>query len=53
MDYLIEEVLSQQTEEVRQFLLYTSILDHLNGDLCDAVTGQTGSHTTLEQLEKA
>ena len=52
MDYLIEEVLSQQTAEVRQFLLYTSILDRLNGDLCDAVTGQTGSHTTLEQLEK-
>lgn len=52
MDYLLEEVLSQQTEEIRQFLLQTSILDRLNGELCDAVTGQTGSHATLEQLEK-
>lgn len=52
MDYLLEEVLSQQTADMRRFLLQTSILDRLNGDLCDAVTGQTGSHVILEQLER-
>ena len=40
VDYLIEEVLQRQPEEVRSFLLQTSILDRLNGSLCDAVTGQ-------------
>ena len=37
MDYLVEEVLQQQTAEVQAFLLRTSILDRLCGPLCDAV----------------
>lgn len=37
MDYLVEEVLTQQSEQVQNFLLRTSILDRLNGALCDAV----------------
>jgi LuxR family maltose regulon positive regulatory protein len=37
MDYLVEEVLKQQPEEVASFLLQTSILDRLCGPLCDAV----------------
>jgi LuxR family transcriptional regulator, maltose regulon positive regulatory protein len=37
LDYLVEEVLQQQTESVQTFLLYTSILDRLCGPLCDAV----------------
>ncbi|MCA9913981.1 MAG: helix-turn-helix transcriptional regulator, partial [Anaerolineae bacterium] len=52
MDYLLEEVLSQQGVDVRQFLLQTSILDRLNADLCDAVTEQSGSQAILEQLER-
>jgi LuxR family transcriptional regulator, maltose regulon positive regulatory protein len=44
VDYLVEEVLQRQPESVRSFLLQTSILDRLNGPLCDAVTGQTGAH---------
>src|SRR5215212_4571320 len=51
-DYLIEEVLKQQTEPVQTFLLQTALLDRLNGDLCDAVLGiengkwkvENGSH---------
>jgi LuxR family maltose regulon positive regulatory protein len=35
VDYLIEEVLNQQSEEVYQFLLRTSILKRLNGSLCE------------------
>ena len=39
VDYLVEEVLSRQPEETRQFLLRTSILTELSGPLCDSVTG--------------
>ncbi len=44
LDYLAEEVLSRQPEAVQRFLLQTSILDRLCGDLCDAVTGEA-AHT--------
>ncbi|HVN81435.1 MAG TPA: LuxR C-terminal-related transcriptional regulator [Terriglobia bacterium] len=37
MEFLSEEVLSGQPEEVRRFLLCTSILDVLSGPLCEAV----------------
>jgi len=50
LSYLTEQVLSQQTEETQHFLLQTSILKKLNGDLCDAVTGHRDSHTLLEKL---
>ncbi len=53
LDYLLEEVLDQQTESIQTFLLRTSLLDRLTGALCDAVTGQTGGQQTLEYLERA
>src|SRR5438874_6589948 len=37
LDYLLEEVLGQQSERVQRFLLRTSILDRMSGPLCDAV----------------
>ena len=37
LDYLVEEVLQQQPENVQAFLLHTSILDSMCGSLCDAV----------------
>ena len=37
LDYLLEEVLYREPEEVQAFLLQTSILDRLSGPLCDAV----------------
>ena len=37
LDYLAEEVLSQQPEHIRNFLLKTSILERLHGPLCDTV----------------
>ncbi len=52
VDYLLEEVLLRQTEQVGDFLLQTSILDRLNGPLCDAVTGQSGGAATLVALER-
>jgi LuxR family maltose regulon positive regulatory protein len=53
LDYLAEEVLERQGEQVRAFLLETSVLDRLSGELCDAVTGRTGSQALLEQVERA
>ena len=53
LDYLAEEVLERQGEQVRDFLLKTSVLERLSGELCDAVTGRTGSQALLEQVERA
>ena len=53
LDYLAEEVLERQSEQVREFLLETSVLERLSGELCDAVTEGTGSQALLEQVERA
>ena len=53
LDYLTEEVLARQPEEVVRFLMETSVLDRLCGPLCDAVTGRTASQARLEALERA
>jgi LuxR family transcriptional regulator, maltose regulon positive regulatory protein len=53
LDYLAEEVLERQSEQVRAFLLETSVLERLSGALCDAVTGRTGSQALLGQIEAA
>ncbi len=53
LDYLVEEVLQRQPQDVQAFLLQTSILDRLSGPLCDAVTGQTHGQARLAQLEHA
>ena len=53
LDYLAEEVLDRQQEELRTFLLETSVLERLSGGLCDAVTGRTDSQAMLERVEQA
>src|SRR6185437_16629187 len=53
LDYLAEEVLERQPGRVREFLLETSVLDRLSGELCDAVTGRTDGQALLEQVERA
>ncbi|WP_307427568.1 LuxR C-terminal-related transcriptional regulator [Pseudarthrobacter defluvii] len=53
VDYLAEEVLQRQPEDVQRFLLETSILDRLTGPLCDAVTGQDNGKLRLVELERA
>ena len=53
IDYLVGEVLELQSDEIRSFLLETSILDRLTGGLCDALTGRTGGKATLEYLDRA
>ncbi|MCC2627265.1 MAG: ATP-dependent transcriptional regulator [Thermomicrobiales bacterium] len=51
-DYLSEDVVVHLPEEIRRFLLQTSILDRLCGSLCDAVTGSSGGQEMLELLER-
>ena len=53
LEYLIEEVLERQPEDIQAFLLRTSILDRLCGPLCDAVLGSQGSSVVLERLERS
>jgi len=53
LDYLAEEVLEHQSDQVRTFLLETSVLERLSGELCDAVTGRPGSQALLEGAERA
>ena len=53
LDYLADEVLAGQTKQVRGFLLETSVLQRLSGELCDAVTGRTDGQALLEQVERA
>lgn len=52
IDYLVEEVLRQQEEEVRAFLRETAILERLNASLCNAVTGRDDSQALLTRLER-
>ncbi len=51
-DYLREEVLADLADEMRQFLLETSILERLSGSLCEAVTGNKGGQEMLEAAER-
>jgi LuxR family maltose regulon positive regulatory protein len=59
-DYLLEEILGRQSAEIQRFLLYTCILEHLTGPLCEAMLEgdqTTDSHppssVMLEELEHA
>lgn len=52
-EYLIVEMLERQPEDVQQLLLRTSLLDQVNGELADVLTGHTGSERILLELEDA
>ena len=53
LDYLFEEVFCQQTEEIQDFLLITSILENLSAGLCKAITGRGDSGEVLRSLDQA
>jgi len=53
VDYLVEEVLNLQSEQVQNFLLQTSILSRLSESLCNFVTEEKESQKILDELEKA
>lgn len=52
VDYLAAEVLRRQPEAMRRFLLETSIVERLNGSLCDAITDGSGGAAQLETLQR-
>jgi LuxR family transcriptional regulator, maltose regulon positive regulatory protein len=52
LDYLAEEVLEQQPQEVQSFLLQTCILVRLSAPLCDAVIGRSNGQAMLQRLER-
>lgn len=51
-EYLAEDVLLRQPEEIKDFLLTTSILNTLSAPLCEALTGRSDCAEMLEQIEK-
>ena len=52
-EYLLAEVLERQPEQVQRFLLRTSILERVNGELADLLTGGSGGERVLQDLEAA
>jgi len=52
-EYLIAEMLERQPADVQRLLLRTSLLDRVNGELADLLTGHQGSERILLQLEDA
>lgn len=52
-DYLAEDVLAQQSQEVRDFLLRTSILRTLDAQVCQALMPRSDCADLLARLEAA
>ena len=52
LDYLVEEVLQHQSENIRSFLLQTAILDRLSAPLCNSVTERNDGKELLDILER-
>ncbi len=52
-DYLVEEVLHQQPTAIREFMLRTSVVDELEPDLANTLTGRDDGAQTLELLERS
>ncbi len=52
-EYLLAEVLERQPPDVRRLMLRTSVLERVNGQLADLLTGAIGGERTLQALESA
>jgi len=52
-EYLLAEMLERQRDDVQDLLLRTSLLDRVNGELADLLTGRPGSERILLSLEDA
>jgi LuxR family transcriptional regulator, maltose regulon positive regulatory protein len=52
-EYLLAEMLDRQPPDVQDLLLRTSLLDRVNGELADLLTGRPGSEQILLDLEDA
>jgi LuxR family transcriptional regulator, maltose regulon positive regulatory protein len=52
-EYLMAEMLDRQPADVQDLLLRTCLLDQINGELADLLTGRSGSERILLELEYA
>jgi len=52
-EYLVAEMLERQPPDVQDLLLRTSLLDRVNGELADLLTGRPGSERILLELADA
>jgi LuxR family maltose regulon positive regulatory protein len=52
-EYLLAEVLERQSKQVRRLLMRTSVLERVNGELADLLTGGSGAGRILRELEQA
>jgi LuxR family maltose regulon positive regulatory protein len=50
-DFLLDEVLDRQPDDIRDFLLSTSLLDRMRADLCEQVTGRPDAGALLRRVE--
>ena len=53
LDYVQEEILKSLPESQQHFLLHTSVLERMNAEVCQALTGEQASQQILESLERA
>ena len=52
-EYLMAEMLERQSGEIQRMLLRTSLVDRMNGELADLLSGRSGSEQMLLELEEA
>jgi LuxR family maltose regulon positive regulatory protein len=52
-EYLLAEMLDRQPDEIQDLLLRTCLLDRVNGELADLLTGRPGAERILLDLEDA
>jgi LuxR family transcriptional regulator, maltose regulon positive regulatory protein len=52
-DFLAGDVLMRQSQTVQSFLLKTAVLERMNADLCDRVTGESSARDLLERIDSA
>lgn len=50
-DYLFQECVAALPKKLREFLVFTSVLEQLSAPLCDAILGETNSRLQLRKLE--
>lgn len=53
LDYVQEEILESLPEDQQRFLLYTSVLERMNAEICQRLSGEPASQQMLEELERA
>ncbi len=51
-DYLANEVLDRQPEEIRDFLISTAVLESVTPEMCDLLLERNDSRSILDRLEK-